>query len=140
MEIPSATAAEARVSKSDGAAWNTQCGWPAAAHTAGNLNSEASIKTGNSAGNPIGETPPMAYPVAAFTRSASGRLHLPVPPTQAASAFTSHCRSPATSAMTGVSGSPAVKTSVLTIAPVSTPSAAAAYSALRAVSSSAITG
>ena len=60
MEMPSVTAADARVSRSDGAAWNTQCGWPAAAHPTGNLKSEASMKTGNPAGNPTGETPPMA--------------------------------------------------------------------------------
>ena len=60
MEMPSVTAADARVLRSDGAAWNTQCGWPAAAHTTGNLKSEASIKTGNRAGKPMGETPPMA--------------------------------------------------------------------------------
>ena len=57
---------------------------------------------------------------------------LPVRPRVSAKARSRQCRSPATSARTG--WSPTKKTSDLTIAPCSTPSAAAASAAVRAVS------
>ena len=81
----------------------TKWGCPAADQILSNLLSEVSIINFILLDNPIGETPPMEYPVIFFTSSALGLLTVPLTPKTLDINSILHFLSPAIKVTTGIS-------------------------------------
>src|SRR5450830_601623 len=115
-------------SRSCGRRRNTPLGCPAAAQTSSKRNSSRSIRVTGGLRWPTGDTPPMAKPVLARTKSASAR---PVLPTRASTFFSSTRRSPEAITSTARLSLLRLKMMLLAIWPTATPRVSAASWAVR---------